>query len=57
MAHSILVVAYHMLLEAEPYSDLGAAHFVERHGADSYKRRLIANLERLGYTVTLAPAA
>lgn len=57
VAHSILVTAYHMLLEGEPYTDLGAAHFVERHGAESYKHRLIANLERLGYTVTLPPAA
>lgn len=57
VGHSILVVAYHMLLEGEPYSDLGAAHFVERHGAESYKRRLLANLERLGYTVTLERAA
>ena len=57
VGHSILVVAYHMLLEGEPYSDLGAGHFVERHGAESYKRRLLANLERLGYTVTLERAA
>ena len=57
VAHSILVVAYHMLLEGEPYSDLGAAHFTERHGAESYKRRLVANLQRLGYTVKLEPAA
>lgn len=46
-----------MLLEGEPYSDLGAAHFFERPGAESCKRRLVANLQRLGYTVTLEPAA
>ena len=57
VAHSILVVAYQMLLKGEPYSDLGAAHFTERHGAESYKRRLVANLQRLGYTVKLEPAA
>ena len=51
------MIAYHMLLEGEPYSDLGAAHFFERHGAESYKRRLVANLQHLGYTVRLEPAA
>ena len=56
-AHSILLIAYRMLLEGEPYSELGVAHFVERHGAESYKRRLVANLERLGYSVTLQAAA
>lgn len=57
VAHSIVVVAYHMLLEGEPYTDLGAAHFTERHGAESYKRRLVAHLQRLGNTVRLEPAA
>jgi transposase len=57
VGHSILVIAYYLLSRDQPYTDLGAAHFLERHGTDSYKRRLIANLERLGYTVQLEPAA
>jgi transposase len=57
VGHSILVVAYHLLLTGQPYTDLGAAHFLERHGTESYQRRLVANLERLGYTVKLEPAA
>ena len=40
-----------------PYSNIGAAHFLERHGSETYKRRLIANLERLGYAVKLEPVA
>jgi len=57
VGHSILVIAYHLLTRREPYTDLGATHYVERHGGERYKRRLVANLERLGYNVTLEPAA
>jgi hypothetical protein len=47
VGHSILVVVYHLLVNGQPYTDLGAAHFLERHGTESYKRRLVANLSRL----------
>jgi hypothetical protein len=57
VGHSILVIAYHLLTRREPYSELGASHYVDRHGGESYKRKLIANLERLGYTVTVEPTA
>jgi transposase len=57
VAHSILVIAYHLLSRGEPYSELGAGHYVERHGSETYKRKLVANLERMGYSVTLEPAA
>ena len=57
VGHSILVIAYQLLATEQPYSDIGAAHFLERHGSETYKRRLIANLERLGYTVKLESAA
>ena len=57
VGHSILVIAYHLLATEQPYSDIGAAHFLERHGSETYKRRLIANLERLGYAVKLEPVA
>ncbi|MGI0131047.1 MAG: IS110 family transposase, partial [Thermoplasmata archaeon] len=57
VAHSILVIAYHLLSRREPYSELGAGHYMERHGGESYKRKLVANLERLGYRVNLEPTA
>jgi transposase len=57
VGHSILVIAYHLLSRREPYTELGAAHYVERHGGEGYKRRLVANLERLGYRVSLEPTA
>lgn len=57
VGHSILVIVYHLLATAQRYSDISAAHFLERHGSETYKRRLIANLDRLGYAVNLEPAA
>jgi transposase len=57
VAHSILVIAYHMLDRGEPYRDLGADYFTRRRSPDAQTRRLVAQLERLGHTVTLGPAA
>jgi len=57
VAHSILVIAYHMLDRGEPYRDLGADYFMRRRNPDVETRRLVAQLERLGHTVTLGPAA
>jgi hypothetical protein len=56
VAHSILVIVYHVLLRHAPYRDLGANYFDE-HDRDSVQRRLVRRLERLGYQVALHPAA
>jgi transposase len=57
VAHSILVCAYHMVTNGEPYNDLGADWLAERNDA-AHARRLVAQLERLGYKVDLdKPAA
>jgi transposase len=54
VAHSMLVSAYWMLKRDEPYHDLGADwHSRRTHEA----RTRVAQLERLGHTVTLNPAA
>jgi len=54
VAHHILVAAYHMLKKHEPYHDLGATYFDERH-----KGKLIntmsKRIEKLGYRVTIEP--
>jgi transposase len=57
VGHSILVITYHLLSRQETYTELGAANYLERHGSETYKRKLVANLERMGYTVTLKSAA
>ena len=56
VAHSMLVSAYWMLTRDEPYHDLGA-DWHSRRNNEAHTRRLIAQLEHLGHTVTLNPAA
>jgi transposase len=55
LAHTVLVVVYHILTEREPYRDLGAAYFDELD-RERVERRLVSRLERLGYAVTLQPS-
>jgi transposase len=56
VAHSMLVSAYWMLKRDEPYQDLGA-DWHRRRSEEAHTRRLVAQLERLGHTVTFNPAA
>jgi transposase len=58
VAHTILVIAYHLLKEQTVYVDLGSNYFDERDRA-LVERRLVERLERLGNKVTLErkPAA
>ncbi|WP_222272808.1 IS110 family transposase [Modestobacter marinus] len=56
VAHSILVSAHWMLSRDEPYQDLGA-DWLARRNDEAHARRLVAQLERLGHTVVLDPAA
>jgi len=52
VAHSILVIIYHLLKEGKTYQELGSMYFEERE-RDALKRRALRNLERLGYDVSL----
>jgi transposase len=54
VAHSILVIAYHVLTRREIYQELGGNYFDERERT-VVERRLTRRLERLGYQVTLEP--
>ncbi len=54
VAHSILVIAYHMLRRHEPYHDLGGNYFDERK-KESVVNRLVKRLERLGYAAHIEP--
>jgi transposase len=56
VAHSILVIAWHLLTRHEPYTDLGADYFVQRQSSQAYQHRLVRQLERMGHKVTLEPA-
>lgn len=52
VAHSILVIAYHIIRSGKPYAELGAKFFEERN-RQAIQRRCEQQLERLGYQVTL----
>jgi len=56
VGHSILVAAYHMLQRDQAYADLGP-DWRERRNVEAHTRRLVAQLEHLGHTVILEPAA
>jgi transposase len=54
VAHSILVIAYHMLRRGTEYIELGADYFDKRN-QQQVQQRLVKRLEQLGYKVTLEP--
>lgn len=56
VAHSILVIAYHVINRKEPYRELGGDYFERRNPQDT-ARRLARQIERLGFQVTLAQVA
>jgi transposase len=58
IARSILVIVWHLLADpAARYHDLGAGYYASRTDKDKKARNHIRQLEALGFTVTLAPAA
>ncbi len=56
MAHSLLVMAYHILKDGTVYRELGHDYF-DRRDTARLQRRLITRLESLGLRVTLEPLA
>ncbi len=58
VARSILIIVWHLLADpAARYHDLGAGYWADRIDKDKKARNHIRQLEALGFTVTLAPAA
>jgi len=58
VARSILVIVWHLLADpAARYHDLGAGYWADRIDKGKKARNHIRQLEALGFTVTLAPAA
>lgn len=51
VAHSILVIAYHLISRNENYKELGANYFDQRR-PESTAERLMTRLQALGYEVT-----
>ncbi len=55
VAHSVLVIAYHILRDKRPYNDLGVDYF-DRLDQARLERHHVNRLKQLGYEVTLTPA-
>jgi transposase len=56
VAHSILVIIYHLILRNEDYRELGGAYFDTRQPVKTVSH-LISRLQQLGYDVQLNPRA
>ncbi len=57
IAHDLIVIVWHVLHDGSDYHDLGADYFTRHDNPDATKRRLIRELQALGYAVDLTPAA
>lgn len=54
VAHSLLVIIYHVLRSKRPYQELGPDYFDQLEQAQ-LERHHVRRLEQLGYAVTLSP--
>lgn len=58
VAHSILVIVYHVLKRGEAYAELGANYYLETEQPKvGLEKRYIRQLEKLGYEVSLKKAS
>ncbi|WP_033329009.1 IS110 family transposase [Streptomyces yerevanensis] len=56
LGHTILTSIWHMLTNDAEYRDLGADYFLQRTGRARQTRRLVSQLNMLGYQVSLQSA-
>ncbi|WP_019063677.1 IS110 family transposase [Streptomyces prunicolor] len=56
VGHTILTSIWHMLTNDAEYADLGADYFLQRTGRTRQTRRLVSQLNMLGYQVSLQSA-
>ena len=54
MAHTLIVIGYHLHKHQSNYEDLGGNYFDRIH-SDGLKRYLVKRLQQLGLKVTLEP--
>lgn len=57
VAHSLTELIWHLLSTGEVYEDLGEDYFQRRRDPERQARRMVTQLEELGYTVTLSAAS
>jgi transposase len=56
VAHTLLLIIYHVLDQQVPYTDLGPDFYTRREDPEHHKDKLVARLRKLGYDVTVQPA-
>ena len=57
VAHTMIVIVWHLLADDVTYDELGADYFERRTDAEARTRTLVHQLEKLGHKVNLEPAA
>lgn len=57
VAHTMIVIVWHLLAGETTYDDLGADFFERRTNTEARQQHLVRQLEALGNRVTLEPAA
>jgi transposase len=57
VGHTLLVMTWHVLHDQVDYRELGADYFDTRQDSKQRERYLVRQLEALGHTVTIGPAA
>ncbi len=55
-AHTLLVIIWHVLHDGAEYRDLGSDYFTRYDDPEARKRRLVRDLQSLGYDVAIQPA-
>ncbi len=54
LAHTLLIIVYHMLTHEEDYQELGGTYF-DTLDRDKKEKSLVRQLQRLGFEVALTP--
>lgn len=57
IAHSLIELVWHLLRSGEVHKDLGDDYFTSRQDPEGRARRLVAQLEELGFKVALEASA
>jgi len=57
IAHTILIIVWHVLHDGVDYTDLGTDYYTRRDDPDARKNRLLHHLRQLGYDAELIPLA
>ncbi len=57
LAHTLIVIIWHVLSDGTDYNDLGGDYFDRRNDATARQQYLVRELKKLGNSVALEPAA